>query len=163
MRKTLILILALTAILVVPAAALAQQLVYVVRHAERADDPLRDQPDPALSATGEKRAARLATTLGEAGIRAIYVTQFKRTQQTAAPIAARLKLQPSVMPASVTALAVELKSRHGGDIVLLVAHSSTMPAIIKGLGGPTVNVDDSDYDSFFVVVPSTGATSRLKF
>ena len=155
--------LALLATLVAPSAARAQKLVYVIRHAERADDPARDQQDPALSAAGEKRAARLAVLLADAGIRAIYVTEFRRTQQTAAPLASKLRITPDVTPASTSGLIADLKAKHKDDVVLLVAHSSTMPALIRGLGGPVVAVDDSDYDSVFVVVPSIGAVSRLRF
>ena len=163
MRRRITLVCALAATLTAPAVAQAQKLVYVVRHAERADDPARNEQDPPLSTAGERRAARLAVMLGDAGIRGIYVTQFQRTQQTAGPIASKLKIKPDVMPATITALVADLKGRHANDVVLLVAHSSTMPGIIRGFGGPAVDIDDADYDSLFVVVPSTGTASRIRF
>jgi broad specificity phosphatase PhoE len=156
-------VLALAAALAQPALASAQKLVFVVRHAERADEPARNEQDPLLSAAGTARAARLETMLADAGIRGIYVTQYRRTQDTAKPIATRLKIRPELMPASVSGLVADLKAHHARDVVLLVAHSTTIPAIIKGLGGPVVSLDESDYDSFFVVVPSTGTVSRLRF
>ena len=77
------------AALAVPALAIAQQIVYVVRHAERADGgagttatPMQTPADPLLSAEGEARARKLAAMLADAGIKAIFATEFKRTQDT---------------------------------------------------------------------------------
>jgi broad specificity phosphatase PhoE len=163
MRQKLILVMALAAALAQPAMARAQKIVYVVRHAERADEPARNQQDPPLSAAGQTRAARLEAMLAEAGVHAVYVTKYRRTQETAKPLAGKLKITPELMPDSVSALVADLKAHHGKDVVLLVAHSSTIPGIIKGLGGPAVQLEETDYSSLFVVVPSTGAASRLRF
>jgi broad specificity phosphatase PhoE len=163
MRRKLIVVFAIATALAQPAVARAQKLVFVVRHAERADEPARNQQDPLLSAAGEARATKLEAMLADAGIRGIYVTKYRRTQDTAKPLAGKLKIKPELMPDSVSGLIEEMKMHHGKDVVLLVAHSTTIPGIIKGLGGPSVSLDESDYSSFFVVVPSTGAVSRLRF
>jgi len=163
MRKVVLLLLVVAGLLVRPAVAHAQKLVYVFRHAERADEPARNQNDPGLSAAGLARANRLAAMLGESGARAIFVTAFRRTTETAQPLATKLKIKLDVMPMSVNVFTSDLKNRHANDIVVVVAHSSTIPGLIKGLGGSDVRVDDSDYESFFVVVPATGTVSRLKF
>ena len=52
--------------------------------------------DPALSAEGHEQAKRLAERLAATSIDAIYVTNLRRTAQTAAPLAARLGLTPRV-------------------------------------------------------------------
>ena len=88
----------LAIIVLAPAAASAQKLVIVVRHAERADGgagvSMAGAPaDPLLSAAGEARAAKLAGMLEEAAITAIVVTEFRRTQDTAKPIAAITRLR----------------------------------------------------------------------
>ncbi len=163
MQHRLVLIFAVAAALIQPAAARAQKLVFIVRHAERADDPARNQPDPLLSAAGEARAARLGVMLADAGVRAIYVTQYRRTQDTAKPLATKLNIKSELMPSNIPALMAEMKTHHARDVVLLVAHSTTMPAIIKGFGGPSLSIDESEYDSLFVVVPSTGTVSKLRF
>ena len=58
--------------------------VFVVRHAEKAD--LSD-PDTPLSPAGEQRAQALAKSLQGERVKAVYATEFKRTQQTAQPTA----------------------------------------------------------------------------
>jgi len=154
----------------VPALASAQSLVYVVRHAERADggagaNTMSSAPaDPQLSAAGVARAAKLAETLADAGIRAIYATEFKRTQETASPLAARLHLGvDTIKSADSAAVIASMKAHHPHDVVLVVGHSNTMPAIIKALGGPEVTIGDNDYGTIFVLVPGTGVMSRIRF
>lgn len=77
----------------------------LVRHGESA--PARDdQPfplvdghgDPELAPNGREQALRLADRLVHEDISAIYVTPLRRTQQTAAPLAARLGIEPRVEP-----------------------------------------------------------------
>ena len=65
-----------------PAAASATTIV-VVRHAEKSTD---DPRDPSLSAAGQQRAQDLRIALKDAGVSDVYVTQYKRTRQTAEPL-----------------------------------------------------------------------------
>ncbi len=148
----------------------AQTLVIAVRHAERADGgagaaPMTDAPaDPLLSAAGEARAARLAGLLADSGITAIFTTEFRRTQDTAKPIAAKLGLTTTIVKASDTAgLLARLKASHANDVVLIVGHSNTLPAVIKGLTGRDVTITDSQYDDLFLLVPAAKTMSRLKY
>jgi broad specificity phosphatase PhoE len=156
-------------VLGVPAIAAAQQLVFVVRHAERADagaprSQMTAAPDPPLSAVGKARADKLAAMLSAAGVTAIYTTEFKRTQETVAPLAAKLGVTPKAMSSDNTAaLVTELRTKHAHDIVLVVGHSNTVPDVIKAFGGPVVTIADDEYDNLFVVVPATGALVRIKY
>jgi probable phosphoglycerate mutase len=77
----------------------------LVRHGESA--PVRDgvpvpvlegKSDPELDPLGVEQAERLAERLGDLDVAAIYVTPLKRTHETAAPLARRLKLEPRVEP-----------------------------------------------------------------
>jgi broad specificity phosphatase PhoE len=150
-----------------PVAVRGQKLVFVVRHAERADGAapqMQGQADPPLSDAGEARAATLARMLADAGVKAIYVTEFRRTQDTARPLAARLGLAAQrVSSRDSGALIAELRSEHANDIVLVVGHSNTVPVIIKALGGPEVTIAEEEYDNLFIVVPGTGAMTRIRF
>ena len=50
--------------------------------------------DPPLSAEGAEQANLVSERLAAAGVAAIYVTNLRRTAETAAPLAARLGLEP---------------------------------------------------------------------
>jgi probable phosphoglycerate mutase len=76
----------------------------LIRHGQSAEMAVTGYPrtangqgDPELSAKGHGQAAALAERLVDAGIEAMYVTSLIRTQQTAAPLAARLGLTPVVV------------------------------------------------------------------
>ena len=78
-------------------AAGAQSIVFIVRHAEKETS---GGNDPELSESGRARAEVLARMLHDAGITAVYATEFKRTQQTAAPLAKTLAIKPTIVPAN---------------------------------------------------------------
>ena len=171
----------LTALLI-PAsrAAAADQVVFLVRHAERVPSPPAPAApsttpppghgmmgeDPPLSAAGEQRAARLATMLATADIRSIFTTEYRRTRQTATPLAQKLKLTP-VMSAAKDPDPLIAQVRKLKTNVLIVGHSNTIPDLIKKLGVTTeVKIGDDDFDDVFLVVrPTTGAPTliRLKY
>ena len=144
-------VLALAALAAGATPAWAQKAVLVVRHAERLDS----STDSPLSTAGDERAQALAKVAGRAGVSAIFVTQFQRTQQTAAPLAAQLKLKPIVMTANATPPLVErLRRDHVNDVVLIVGHSNTVPEILSQLGAAEpVKIEDDEFDALFVLVP----------
>jgi broad specificity phosphatase PhoE len=150
-----------------PAPVLAQKLVILARHAERADGGAMSgtaEKDPPLSAAGEARAAKLAAMLADSGITAIFASEFKRTQDTAKPVAVRLGLTVQSMPADNTSqLVARIRKEHANGIVLIVGHSDTLPAIIKALGGPGVTIPDNEFDNLFVLAPASKAFTRLRF
>src|SRR5205085_354526 len=81
--------------LLAPTAA-GQSTIFIVRHAEKAQG---GGDDPVLSEAGQARAESLANLLKDAGISAIYTSEVKRTQQTAAPLARTLHLDPTIVAA----------------------------------------------------------------
>ncbi|HSD79634.1 MAG TPA: histidine phosphatase family protein [Solirubrobacteraceae bacterium] len=61
--------------------------------------PLLDgHGDPPLAPEGEAQARAVAERLAGAAIDALFVTPLRRTRETAAPLAARLGLDPAVVP-----------------------------------------------------------------
>ena len=167
----------LTALLIPASRAFAaDQVVFLVRHAERAPSPATPAApppghgmmgeDPPLSAAGEQRAARLAAMLATADIRSIFTSEYRRTRQTAAPLAQKLKLAP-VMSAAKDPEPLIAQVRKLKTNVLIVGHSNTIPDLIKKLGVTTeVKIGDDDFDDLFLVVrPATGPPTlvRLKY
>lgn len=140
--------LTLLALLAVLGNAVAGPTVFVIRHAEKADATSKD---PDLSDAGRARAESIARTLRDAKITAIYVTEFKRTRQTAEPFARAIGMSPTVVPASAPAdLIAQLK--HASGNVLVVGHGNTIPDLMKGLGlTDPVAIGENDYDNLFVV------------
>jgi broad specificity phosphatase PhoE len=152
----------------VASTAAAQPTIFVVRHAERADAGMSGAgtmaSDPDLSDAGRARAESLARMLKDAGVVAIYTTEFKRTQQTAAPLAKALGIEMVTVPANTpTTLLEALKNARGN--VVVVGHSNTVPDLLRGLGvTPAVKIDDKEFDNLFVVTMGPKPTMvRLRF
>jgi broad specificity phosphatase PhoE len=158
------------ALLLVAATASAQQTIFVVRHAERAEAPpaagaamTAPSDDPPLSIAGHERAARLASMLRSANIKYIFATEFLRTRQTAAPLAQARHLETVSIPGKEPdALITELRGLKGG--ILIVGHSNTIPDILKRLGiKEEIAIPDSEFDNLFVVVrPESGEPTLVK-
>jgi broad specificity phosphatase PhoE len=140
--------------------------VVIVRHAEK---QLGTIEDPPLTSEGEARADRLASLLGNAdgfgAIQGIYVSDTRRSLQTAAPLAARLRLRPEIVPATdVQELVSRVRQEHRGSRALIVGHSNTVPEIIERLADIEVPpMQDEEYGSLYVVtVPTFGPSSVLR-
>jgi broad specificity phosphatase PhoE len=147
-------------------SATTTTLVLLARHAEKEISSIQDPP---LSAEGEQRAQRLAQMFGRikgvGKIDAIYVSDARRTQQTAAPLAERLGKQAIVVPAADTkGLASRVMREHDGETVLIIGHSNTVPALIHELGDIDVPpIGDDEYDTLYVLsIPSFGHASLLR-
>jgi broad specificity phosphatase PhoE len=135
--------------------------VFLIRHAEKEDEPRQDPP---LKKEGVARSQELARLLSGAGIKAIYTSQFTRTKQTAEPLATKLGLtsttislksnpsNPRLIAEESTAEVVNKILQGSGENVLLVGHSNSIPDVIKMLGGDVVpTIDERKFDDLFVV------------
>jgi broad specificity phosphatase PhoE len=146
--KHLALVLSISVLLV--AGADAAPVVFIVRHAEKAS---AGGKDPELSVEGQKRADALANILKDSQITAVFVTEFKRTQDTAAPTARAAHIIPTVIPANdIGVLAEKLRALDGNALV--VGHGNTIPDLLKALGIATpVSIPENDYAEIFAVLP----------
>jgi broad specificity phosphatase PhoE len=134
--------------------------VLAMRHADIDVPPAG--ADPPLNAAGRRRAAALARLVGGAGVSAVLTSEFARTRQTAAPTAAHAGLVAQLTPAPEV-LAERVRTGELGDVVLLVGHSNTVPAVVQALGGPAPTIGEREFGTLFVVtVPATGATTVLR-
>ena len=168
--------LCLAILLLAPAAASAQQSIILVRHAERE----QGDGDVRLNDAGRHRAERLAAILKDAGITHIFVSDRRRTLETAQPLArarnispsriaipaqGRGKIDPSELQVRATLMAISKLPRTA--VVLVVAHSNTVPIFLTRLGyGPKIEIPDPEYDNLFVVTPRATrapAVIRMRF
>ena len=124
---------------------------------------MQAQTDPPLSTEGEARAQKLAAMLADAGVKDIFATEFKRTQDTAKPLAMKTGVAVERIGSTDTALLVAKIKSHPNDVVLVVGHSNTLPAILKALAGVDVSIADNEYDNLFIVVPATGTMTRIRY
>ena len=127
----------------------AAPVVFIVRHAEKASN---GGNDPDLSVQGRKRADALAQVLKDSKITSVLVTEFKRTQETAAPTARAAQVSPTVVPASdIGALVQKLRALNGNALV--VGHGNTIPDLLRALGiATTVSIPEDDYTEIFAVL-----------
>jgi broad specificity phosphatase PhoE len=161
MRRILALALLLAAVSAMAASPQKLTTVIVVRHAEKAG-PTGDVP---LNDAGRKRAKELARVLSGMDVKAIYVTQYVRTQQTAEPLAAALKIKPIVVGTTATYPADLVKgidAKYAGGAVVVVTHSNLMADVLRALGIPAPPpIGDNQYDDLFIVTRGAGATPAL--
>jgi broad specificity phosphatase PhoE len=114
--------------------------VIFVRHAETDATMAGPDDDPPLNARGRQRAELLADFLQKVdvtgSVNAIYASDKRRTQETAAPLAMRLNIPVEIDDHRDTKGFMDrMKRHHGGDIVLIVSHSNTIQPLIDELHG----------------------------
>ena len=140
-------------------AKVESSTVVFVRHAER--DANGDAHDPSLSDAGRKRALALARLLGHAGVTQLYASEYRRAQETLAPLAEQVGHKVEVVRASDSARLLEsLSNAPSGSVCVVAGHSNTIPALIEALGGRADDLvatpqgpqlRESEYDRAFVV------------
>jgi broad specificity phosphatase PhoE len=138
-----------------------------VRHADKSATPAGD---PALSEAGRQRVAELTRQLVDAdvvaGIDAIYATPYRRSQETARPLADRLDLPINTYDAEDTEDVLEtILKRHKGKIILVVGHSDTLPELIANLGASkkVPPIAENEYDNIYVIsIPWFGKTKTIR-
>ena len=138
-------VVALTAL---SASAESSPTVFLVRHAEKE----ANGADPSLTEAGRARAESLAALLADARITAIFSSEFNRTRETAAPLARRLGLTVTTVPAKdLDALLAKVRALAPDGRALVVGHSNTVPELAQRLTGVKVAaLSDADYDRLYV-------------
>jgi broad specificity phosphatase PhoE len=127
--------------------------VYIVRHAEKLTDDLKEK-DPELSQEGSERAFELAKELKGKKIDSIFSTNFKRAKLTGFPLADKIGIAiKTYNQAETKALATELIENAKGKNILIVCHSNTVLQMIEAFGGqkPVKQLTDNDYDYLFTL------------
>jgi broad specificity phosphatase PhoE len=158
----------------------------IVRHGDiSVEEKARLGNATPLLARGRARAEELVNALKDAGVTRIITSTSRRTQETAAPLAAALGLKtetpvahgPETRPAGgaggmrveesiqreadgfVRTLAEEVRP---GETVLVVYHHSIIPSILRALGYEEPAFEDAtEFDRVYVVLPEA-ATGKYR-
>lgn len=138
-------------------------VVYLVRHAEKAED---GTDDPPLTLAGQIRVRLLRQLLSDARLTHVHTTDWKRTRDTARPFAEGLGVEPTIYdPRRLEALAASIRSTPGTHFV--AGHSNTTPMLVAALGGdPFDPIHELEYDRLYIVVINPGqppVTTLLRF
>jgi broad specificity phosphatase PhoE len=148
-------------------ASASTTTIMVMRHAEKSALPAEDPP---LSPAGEARALALAQILGRAPedfrVQAIFVSEFRRTQDTVRPLANRLSVPVVVVSAADTELVADrARDEYRGGRVLIVGHSNTVAEIVEELSGQKVPaMGEGEYGIAYVVaLPRFSRASVTRF
>lgn len=134
--------------------------VFLVRHAEKADDGTFDPP---LTDKGRARAEELAFILKYVKLDAIFSTLYLRNRQTVGPTAESQGLKVTIYdPEDDRFLDEALRSFAGGNI-LICGHSNTIPDLANRLAGEErfPDLEDWEYDALFVAVVSSGGEASV--
>ena len=126
--------------------------IFIVRHAEK-----ETGKDPALTAAGNIRSGDLMRALKNEGVQKIYVSQYRRTQMTGDSM--RLQLSIDTVHYTADTICDNLVNaimEHGdfGKTIVIIAHSNTIPKIIRKLGVtdfPQTDLPDAEFDNLFLV------------
>ena len=145
----------------------ATTTVIFVRHAEKATVPAED---PGLSPAGQRRVTELTRQLKDAdvvaGIDAVYSTPYRRTEETARPIAEALDLPINSYDAADTEAIMEhIVKAHKGKIILVVGHSNTLPLLMANMGASkkVPPIAENEYDNIYIVsIPWFGKTKTIR-
>ncbi|MBK0380199.1 phosphoglycerate mutase family protein [Mucilaginibacter segetis] len=144
--------------------ALAQKTtIWIVRHAEKAKTSTGDD-DPSLTAEGQQRAKDLANELKHKHIKAIYVTNYKRTGQTAKPLAVKNKILPREYTGDIKKFADVIYRNFRGKNVLIIGHSNTVMPLLAAFGAdtPFTTLNEGDYDMLFKVTKKESGETELE-
>lgn len=126
--------------------------IFIVRHAEK-----ETGKDPLLTAAGNTRAGDLVRTLQNEGIQKIYVSQYKRTQNTGDSLRLQLKIDTVHYAADTICdnlINAIMEHSDFGKTILIIGHSNTLPQIIRKLGVadyPYGDIPDNEFDNLFEI------------
>lgn len=141
-----------------PTARAEPTVVFLVRHAERAEDGTSDPP---ISEDGEARARLLAEMLRDVELTRIHTTDYRRTRATGRPTATAAGLDMEHYDADdLPGFAERLRSMPGRHLV--VGHSNTTPQLVEALGGdPSDAIDELEYDRLYIVTLTSDGVSTV--
>ena len=141
-----------------------ETVIYIVRHGEK-DTANAANNNPDLSAEGKERAEALNEFLKKEKIAAVFSTGYKRTMQTASPVAQRNGIPVKTYDhRDSKAVAETVKAEFANQKILITGHSNTILDLVKAFGPtpPFDKLNDDDYDLIFTVTIDKNGKSTLR-
>jgi 2,3-bisphosphoglycerate-dependent phosphoglycerate mutase len=139
------------------------KLIVLVRHAEKAT-VAAGEADPDLSAEGRERAERFMKAVKRYRPGEIYATGYKRTRQTAEPIARHRAKEIQTYEAANQQELVDkiLKSKTKRFVV--VGHSNTVPFLANLFAKKEIfrQLLDTEYGVYYVIRIKNGTFRKLE-
>lgn len=140
--------------------AAQKKTILLVRHAEKVDE----SQDPELSPQGKERAQRLVKTIGRYKPGGFFSTDYKRTRDTLAPLAAKREKKVEIYdprkPQELIDTIMKSKTRR----FVIAGHSNTIPGLANLIAKKEVfrNLNDSEYSVIWLVRLKDGKVTTLE-
>jgi phosphohistidine phosphatase SixA len=137
--------------------------IYLVRHAEKGSGD-----DPLLTDKGNKRAGDLVRILKNKKIGRIYVTEYRRTQNTGDSLRIQLGIDTVhyLSDTSCTDLLNQIRKHNDvNKAILIIGHSNTIPLAINKFGlrnYPKNSIPENEFDNLFLLTFKNGQPSLEK-
>jgi phosphohistidine phosphatase SixA len=111
------------------------------------------EDDPDLTSEGFERAEALALAMSTIEAGAVYSSQYKRTQQTVAPLTKAWSVEAVVISADDPEKQIDVLFKNNCDQnVVIAGHSNTLPGLIELLVIPEkITIEDDQYGDLYVV------------
>ena len=136
---------------------------YFIRHAEK-DRSDSTNKNPSLTIQGLERANKWALFFKDKNIAAVYSTNYKRTQQTALPIAKEQNLE-IISYTAKELISEKFIADNKGKNIVIVGHSNTTPELVNSLLGEKKYEDIADRENnnvFVVTLTKNKTTAKRK-
>lgn len=132
----------------IPPLGEAPTVIYLIRHAEKADQ----SPDTHLSEAGLLRAENWAALFQDVEFGAFYSTDFNRTRQTIQPTVDSNAGQIVLYDPFDFSLNNVLQD-HLGENILIVGHSNTIPALINEFLGEDIypEIEETQFGNLYKI------------
>jgi len=137
-----------------------EKTILLVRHAEKVDD----SQDPELSPQGKERVQRLVKAIGKYKPGGFFSTDFKRTCDTLAPLAAKREKKIEIYDPRKPQELIDTIMKSKTKRFVISGHSNTIPGIANLLLKKEVfkNLNDSEHSVIWLVRLNDGKVTRLQ-
>jgi 2,3-bisphosphoglycerate-dependent phosphoglycerate mutase len=137
-----------------------EKTILLVRHAEKVDD----SQDPELSPQGKERAQRLVKAVGKYKPGGFYSTDYKRTRDTLAPLAAKREKKVEIYDPRKPQELIDTIMKSKTKRFVVSGHSNTIPGLANLIAKKDVfkNLSDAEYSVIWLVRLKDGKVTKLE-